>query len=562
MKKRPLILAAVLLPMMAGCSKSDIVLPFGDDPDAVKLFLSVDNGLREGNIPVRSNPLGVGDASAAFTKDDKVSLSNGKETAVYVYDGSSWKPEDDVKFLKWENADASGKVVFTAFYPADGVNEYSGNEPKFRILQDQSDAEKIAASDFMCVRESKPIPDNRELSLKLARKTNKIVINIKEFKNPGKGGKLRNFKINAISVASHGLSFPYDQSEGIQYITPFTSGDGTKGTSYTALVQPFAVALEGEVFIKLTVGYEYIFDNWSSYYSESSELQLKGIPAMNKDGGYSYTYNLTVGKDDVKIGSLKVSEWGEGASIPGDGDFVSKGISFAAGTFTKDNLLQVIGRNEPIQVTGDLLDSDLSILREVLLDESHYPVDLSIPDETVIGQTFKDCKALRSIDLPKVNEQLQEAFSGCSNLESFNLPSVCHIGRRVFQGCSALKKAELPELKEINVNLTDAGERNRHNGNGGEDLFKGCSNLKEVNIPKCWCFYTDNKSMFDGCSALSKVYLPSAKYVEINIFNGVDKGKIDLTVSDDEGFAWLEKDSYKRHKFDEVDLGFKSITRE
>ena len=558
MKKRPLILAAVLLPMMAGCSKSDIVLPFDDDPDAVKLFLSVDSGLREGNIPVRSNPQEDGAASAVFTKNDKVSLSNGKETAVYVYDGSSWKPEDDAKFLKWENADASGKVGFTAFYPADGVNEYSGNEPKFRILQDQSDAEKIAASDFMCVRESKFIPDNRELSLKLARKTNKIVVNIKEFKNPGNGGKLRNFKINAISVASHGLSFPYDQSEGIRYITPFTSGDGKEGTSYTALVQPFAVALEGEVFVKLTVGYEVSYG--SSYSPESRDLQLKGIPAMNKDGGYSYTYNLTVGKDDVRIGSLKVTEWGEGASIPGDGDFVSKGISFAAGTFTKDDLLQVIGRNEPIQVTGDLSDSDLNIMREVLLDESHYPVDLSMPEETVIGQTFKDCKALRSIDLPKVNEQLQEAFSGCSNLESFNLPSVCHIGHRVFQGCSALKKAELPELKVINVNLTTDGDG--HNGIGGEDLFKGCLNLKEVNIPNCWCFYTYNKSMFDGCSALSKVYLPSAKYVEINIFNGVDKGKIDLTVSDDEGFAWLEKDSYKRHKFDEVNLGFKSITRE
>lgn len=455
MKKSFIILSAVLLQMMAGCSKSESGLSFDNDPDAVKLFLSVDNGDR--NIPVRSNPQGDGAASAAFLADDKVSLSNGKETAVYVYDGSSWKPEDDTKFLKWENADASGKVWFTVFYPADGVNEYSGAEPKFRILQDQSTKENLAASDFMCVRESKDVPSDHRLSLALSRKTNKIKINIKEFKNPGSSGTLMNFKINAISVASHGLSYPYDQSEGICYITPFASGDGTKGTSYTALVQPFMDALSDEVFIKLTVGYEAKY-NGGLNHTESNDLQLKGIPAMNKDGGYCYTYNLTVGKDDVKIGALTVSDWDGGDPIPGDGDFVSKGISFAAGGFSKDDLLHVIGRNEPIQFTGDLSDDDLGILREVLLDESNYPVDLSLTDETVIGQTFKDCKALRSIDLPKVNEQLQEAFSGCSNLESFNLPSVCHIGHRVFQGCSALKKAELPELKVINMNETSTGE--------------------------------------------------------------------------------------------------------
>ena len=44
-------------------------------------------------------------------------------------------------------------------------------------------------------------------------------------------------------------------------------------------------------------------------------LYVKGIPAFQ--GGYSYTYNLHVGKDVVNVGSVTVKPWSEPIVVNG-----------------------------------------------------------------------------------------------------------------------------------------------------------------------------------------------------------------------------------------------------
>jgi hypothetical protein len=58
----------------------------------------------------------------------------------------------------------------------------------------------------------------------------------------------------------------------------------------------------GARFIQLTDG-------------EYNTLRVKGIPEL--EAGYSYTFNLKVGKDRIEVASVTVQDWTTGETLAG-----------------------------------------------------------------------------------------------------------------------------------------------------------------------------------------------------------------------------------------------------
>ena len=128
------------------------------------------------------------------------------------------------------------------------------------------------------------------------------------------------------------------------------------------------------------------------------------------------------------------------------------------------------------------------------------------------GETFKDCKALETLTLPKTIEIVAAtAFTGCTglkhlviggnwtdipqdmfkgfvSLETVVLPdSITTIGAGAFDGCINLKNFALPASVETI----------------GEAAFRNCSSLESVEIGEK--VETIGNYVFDGCSALESV---------------------------------------------------------
>ena len=86
-------------------------------------------------------------------------------------------------------------------------------------------------------------------------------------------------------------------------IQPYVQGEGGYETTYTALVVPGG-GDGGADFIQLSD-------------AEGSTLLVKGIPRM--EAGYSYTFNLTVGKNKIEVASVTVTDWtNDGSGVYGE----------------------------------------------------------------------------------------------------------------------------------------------------------------------------------------------------------------------------------------------------
>lgn len=117
----------------------------------------------------------------------------------------------------------------------------------------------------------------------------------------------------AIKVAySDKITVSGQEGDNPVLVTPY-NGTGLKlteknknGGKAIALVTPSAQAMPDETFIEVTVK----VDN-----KIIKTLYVKGIPAFQ--GGYSYTYNLHVGKDVVNVGSVTVKPWSEPIVVSG-----------------------------------------------------------------------------------------------------------------------------------------------------------------------------------------------------------------------------------------------------
>ncbi len=281
MKAFRYITAAIAIVAMAACQNDDLDLGgYAGDPDAVRINATV-GSLTE----TRSNPI----TSAAFEDDDKISLTSEGSTVIYTYDeyapdGPVWTA-DGGKFLKWINPTQK----FTAYFPSD----YTGSESvrPDQSGKDWSDDNYIGKSDYMFFEGdiNKPATSPYTINLEMERQTARVIVN---------GA----FRYNNELESLDGYTISVKISDGTTVVTPCLYNG-----NYYALLNPVAAADATVAFVTITL---------KKTGETDKEYIVRGIPELKK--GYSYEYNITIGKEKVEIGIVDIAPWGDGGVIGND----------------------------------------------------------------------------------------------------------------------------------------------------------------------------------------------------------------------------------------------------
>lgn len=509
--------------LLAGCATdSDNNNTWLSDSNAVHVSASV------GSIFTRSNPTDE-TKQTSFNNGDVMGVSNNGKSLNYTFNGTDWQPGNE-SYLVWDNSN----LTFRCWYPADGKNSFS----KGYIQEDQSSATEIAKSDYMTAEKKlDAIPDSRKLEVAMKRKTARLILNIQSFNDQFDANTT---KVNHIRIASKAST---DASESsIVNIKPLQNGEGGIGTTYTALVMPGAV--DGHLYFK----------------AEGTTETPLVVKTGKLDAGKSYTYQLTVGKNQVSVTGITVKDWTTGATIEGGKvTELSPFVTFTAAeaqtfkmtttvNYTISKLEYSVGGNEWTAVEkdkevgfggakGDLrlrgknlegtasssrykystitfTDPDVKVactgdIRTLLDWESYKTVETK---DARFYLLFMNCTALTSApELPAetlASYCYDSMFSGCSSLQTApKLPAktlayCCY--NHMFNGCSSLKKA--PELP---------AETLANDCYGG--MFKNCSALESAptSLPAKKMASQCYLQMFQGCSSLKVApELPATELAE------------------------------------------------
>ena len=488
-----------------------------EDSNAVRIQASA------GSTLTRSNPIATDESEqTGFNKGDKISVRNRNITVNYTLNGGIWQPEDNDKYLVWDKND----LKFEAFYPYDGKNTFSVG----CIKKNQRTPEALAQSDYMNITYNVPeVPSDKHLTLKLERKTARLIFKIQKFNDEfSTEAKVTELKIYCPEKTNW-------ESDDWDPITPYQNGDGGVGTTYTALVIP------GVINAKLNTSetHSYLPDEEP----EALELETGELKA-----GYSYTYNLIVGKNKVTVGGVTVAEWNTGTPLPEGvaeeeppyvtmtanskqtfkmtcaGDYALPDLEYSV---NNNETWQKVVANQGVDFGGDLgslrlrgicpygTATDYQKYSTITFDNPSVEVECSGDIRMLIDHTsyetaatgncrfislFKNCTALKSApQLPATalkESCYRQMFEECTSLEqapdlpATELKQLCYYS--MFKGCKALTQA--PKLP-----ATKLAHSCYHN------MFEGCTSLdKAPDLPATTlnpsCYY----EMFKGCIALTK----------------------------------------------------------
>ena len=467
-----------------------------EDSNAVRIQASA------GSTLTRSYPIDES-KQTGFKEGDKISVRNRNITVNYTFDGEKlWVPEND-KYLVWDEKD----LKFEAYYPYDGKNDFSVGY----IKKDQSTPEDLARSDYMRTTSTlTEVPSDKHLTLKLERKTARLILKIQQFNDEfSKGVKVNKLDIgcpeNTNGEGSWAPITPYQQN-----------GDGGVGTTYTALVIP------GKRWV-------YITPTNTNTSGEPGIEELK-LETGELEAGKSYTYNLIVGKNKVTVGGVTVAEWNTGTPLPegvAEEDLTpyvtmtanSKQtfIMRRAGSYmlpegleysVNNGIWQKVVADNPVEFGG--AGSSLRLRGKCPYGTATNYNDYStitFSDENVKVDCFGDIRTL--IDYT-AHETVATAtscfcslFNGCSVLTSApKLPAKalkmwCY--NSMFKGCTSLTHApDLPatELTQLCY----------------ESMFEGCTSLTHApDLPATKLELGCYESMFKDCTALTDAPMLSAK---------------------------------------------------
>ena len=292
--------ALAFVALLASCDKAEMP-GFLSDPDAVRIEAAV-------GALTKSNPLGTTEEQKTFNEGDRISIANGGggvvyKTVVYKLQNGIWAPENPSEYLKWDKS----KLWFQLEYPAG----YS------TLPADQSTIEKMALADDMYMSWNMPeIPEDRTLSTKLWRQNALVKIKI--------AGYLDQYdkdvhKINFVTIGQgstwggndryYMVEKPLIQDPQGNIITDETFSAGTIGYTYSGIVCTNETKKGDLTFISLQIS--------GAQGTTPETLTVKGVPKLKM--GYAYTFDLYIGKNTVKVGSVSVNEWTPGATLP-DGE--------------------------------------------------------------------------------------------------------------------------------------------------------------------------------------------------------------------------------------------------
>lgn len=508
-----------------------------EDSNAVRIQASA------GSTLTRSNPIDES-KQTGFNQGDKISVRNRNITVNYTLNGEIWQPVDNDKYLVWDKND----LKFEAFYPCDGKNDFSVGY----IKKDQSTLKALAQSDYMNITSTlKSIPSDKHLTLELERKTARLIFNIQKFNDEfSTEAKVTDLKIYSQENTNGETTADWD------LITPYQIGDGGVGTTYTALVIPGVI----NAVLNTSETHSYLPDEEP----EALELETGELKA-----GYSYTYNLIVGKNKVTVGGVTVAPWNTENTLQGGEaeeedltpyvtmtaaskqTFVMK----CAGNYTLPDLEYSVN-NEPWQKVVALglvnFGGDLGSLRlrgkcyngtatndkefsRIGFGNLNVKVDCFGDIRTLIDYTayktvatgncrfislFKDCSVLTSApQLPATvlkESCYQSMFEGCTSLtQAPDLPATelkerCY--QSMFKGCTELTQAPVLQATALK-------------GQCYRQMFEGCTSLEQAPVLPATelqesCYF----SMFSGCTALTQApVLPATElknYCYYSMFSG------------------------------------------
>lgn len=479
--------------LLAGCATdSDNNNTWLSDSNAVHVSASV------GSIFTRSNPTDE-TKQTSFNNGDVMGVSNNGKSLNYTFNGTDWQPGNASDYLVWDNSD----LTFQCWYPADGKNSFS----KGYIQEDQSSATEIAKSDYMTAEKKlDAIPDSRKLEVAMKRKTARLIFTIQSFNDQFDASTT---KVNHIRIASKASTDAGETS--IVNIKPLQEGEGGKGTTYTALVMPGTI--EANLYFE----------------AEGTTETPLVVKTGDLEAGKSYTYQLTVGKNQVSVAGITVKDWTPGATI--EGGKVTEAppyVTFAAteaqtfkmttsGNYTISNLeysldgneWTAVEKNKEVEFGG--ANSSLR-LRGFFNSEgtasssnNYSTITFTNPDVKVACtgdiRTLLDCISYKTVETK--DAKFCHLFHDCAVLTSApelpatQLASYCYF--HMFNGCSSLEKA--PDLPAETLAASCY-----------EGMFSRCSSL--VKAPELqatqlasYCY----NQMFKDCTNLTSVTMLASK---------------------------------------------------
>lgn len=276
--------AAALMALTACSESEDMLSAFHSDPNAVRITAEVGKASADGFT--RSNPLGATEEDQKkFNENDEISVkADDQEAVTYKLVGSEWVPQGG-KFLKWE----SQTMKFTAYYPA----SYTGGtitQPK-----EYNTEADLAAADYMSYSGSQSNTNGNNLTLTMNRLMARVVVEVVGFNDQyAKDTPVKSISINGAKAYKHSV----DNKD-----------------KYYALIVP-CEAQNGKEFLSLEVG-----DN-------NAKETLTNIPKL--EAGKSYTYQLTVGKNKVKVNGITVADWTTTGEITGGKAIYAPYVTFYA----------------------------------------------------------------------------------------------------------------------------------------------------------------------------------------------------------------------------------------
>lgn len=470
-----------------------------DDSNAVRIQASA------GSTLTRSNPIETDKSKlTGFNRGDKISVSNRNITVNYTFDGEKlWVPEND-KYLVWDKND----LKFEAYYPYDGKNTFSVG----CIKKNQSTPEALAQSDYMNITSKlQSIPSDKHLTLKLERKTARLIFKIQKFNDEfSERVKVTELKIDSQENTNGETTDDWDP------ITPYQIGDGGVGTTYTALVIPGVINA--------------VLNTSEKSLDSEGEPQALYLETGTLKAGKSYTYNLIVGKDKVTVGGVTVAPWNTENTLPGGvAEEEPPYVTMTANSkqtfkmtctenYTLPDLEYSVNNNETWQkvVANQGVDfgGDLGSLRlrgkctngtakdyqnyaTITFSDENVKVDCSGDIRTLIDHTAYKTAATEDCCFISLFQNCT-ALKSAPELPAKALKESCY--RQMFEGCTSLEKAPKLPAKELDNYCY-------------ESMFKGCTSLTnapELRATKIMegCY----KSMFEDCKKLISVTMLATEY--------------------------------------------------
>ena len=427
--------AFAVIAMLAACSTDD-ELGANTAANEVKIAATVGGN----SIFTRSNPLGTKAEQESFNENDAISVTTEGKTVVYTKNkDGQWANAND--YLVW----TGNTQTFEACYPEKADESTTNSFSVGYVSADQSTVGKIEKSDYMTCRkeiEKKDIPTDRQLTLNLERQTARVIIKASGF---GDEFKDLNPTLSAVEVYSK-LKVPAGDGDSYAAIKAYQATDESGKNVFYALVSPGA-ANSTEKFLKLTVTY----NDGEGKPTQTKVLDVTGIPALEK--AKSYTYDVKIGKDKATIGSVSVTDWGEGNAITG-GDAVT----------TTENAVLIIKNalaagEKNIEIRNLPANADKSVfdaISEALSSASDGSIELTVYGvEALPSKAFSNCQPLKSISLPHVKSIDRYAFQECNSLETIYAPIVSSISDGAFLYCHWLTSVTLGNISTAGFRIFD-----------------------------------------------------------------------------------------------------------